>query len=178
MRVGSLIVVSLIVAAGAVRAQAPDSSNTEYARALYLLRDTTEVVRGEVNRFRRDLEFAGGATVLSRAVRLNEACAGLRAAVAQERGVFQSARLATTSARNAARGLLEEMQRLDAALRTNCLEGLAARGPGERADSLKAWGPYHSTRLQGRLLAYDGAAARFARSVGIRLSREGPGIVP
>jgi hypothetical protein len=178
MRVRYLVAVSLVLAAGAVRAQTPDSSNAESARALFLLRDTTEMVRGELNRFRRDLEFAGGATVLNRAVRLNEACARLRAAVAQERGVFRSARLPLASGRNATQGLLAEMQRLDAALRTNCLEGLAAQGPGERADSLKAWGPYHSSRLQGRLLAYDGAAAAFARSIGIRLSQEGPGIVP
>lgn len=178
MRVSVLVAVSLVLAAGTVRAQAPDSANAEYARALFLLRDTTEMARGELNRFRRDLEFAGGATVLNRAVRLNDACARLRAAVAQERGVFQSARFPSASGRNAAQGLLAEMGRLDAALRTNCLEGLAAQGPGERADSLKAWAPYHSSRLQGRFLAYDGAAAEFARAIGIRLSQEGPGIVP
>jgi len=178
MRVRFLVAVSLVLAASTVRAQAPDSSNAEYARALFLLRDTTEMVRGELNRFRRDLEFAGGTTVLNRAERLNEACGRLRTAVAQERGVFQSARLPSASGRNATQGLLAEMRRLDAALRTNCLDGLAAEGPGEWADSLKAWGPYHSSRLQGRLLAYDGAAATLARSIGVRLSQEGPGIVP
>ena len=155
-----------------------DSLSVAYQQALLALRDSTVPVRSALSQFRRDLQFAGELTVINRAARLNEACAALQGSLEAAQPVFRPSRAASSRAREASRTFLEEMGTLERALDTHCLKGLPRDGSGDWADSLKAWGPFHTANLQRTLQAYDGAAAVFAQAVGIRLEPGRTGIVP
>jgi hypothetical protein len=61
------------------------------------------------------------------------------------------------------------MRELRSALDTHCVNGLAATGPGETADSLRSWGPYHTSRLERYLVAYDDAASGLAQALDVKL---------
>jgi len=150
------------------RATVPDSVRAVYRDTLLVLRDSTAAVRGAASRFSRDLQFAGSRTVLNRARRLGTACANLRAMLADAQDMFQSSR-APASAREEARALLRSIRELRTALYTNCVNGLAATGPGETADSLRSWGPYHTSRLERHLLTYDDAASGMAQAMDVKL---------
>lgn len=152
-------------------ATAQDSVLEVYKSTLLVLRDSTVSVRGTLNQFRRDLEPAGDATVINRATRLNERCASLVGALDAAEMVFRSSRAPTAAARDARVTFLGDLRNLKTALNTHCLLGLAYEGPGERADSLRSWGPYHTSHVQRALLAYDGAAATYAKAFGIDLKR-------
>jgi hypothetical protein len=131
-----------------------------------------------VSQFRRDLQLAGAPTVLNRATRLNHSCAALKGSLEAAQPVFSPSLAPNDRAREASRAFLEEMGRLESALDTHCLNGLSLDGPGEWADSLKAWGPFHTANLQRTILAYDGAATEFANAVGVRLEPGRTGVFP
>ena len=169
MRTGIVAVMLFGLVAPPIRSQEPDSTVATYERTLILLRDSTVRVRSALQQFQRDLQLAGSQTVINRAGRLNDACRALRRSLEAARPVFRPARAPHDRARTASQELVSEMGVLETALGTHCLDGLPDSGPGIWADSLKAWGPFHSANLQRQLAAYDGAAAAFARAVGIRL---------
>ena len=154
--------------AQAARTAVPDSVRTAYRDTLLVLRDSTAAVRGAASRFSRDLQFAGSRTVLNRARRLGTACANLRATLADAQDMFESSRV-PARARAEASALRRSMRELRNALYTNCVNGLAATGPGETADSLRSWGPYHTSRLERHLLTYDDAASGLAEAMDVRL---------
>jgi hypothetical protein len=78
------------------------------------------------------------------------------------------------AARDAARTMVQQTSELHSALRIHCTEGLAPTGAGARADSLKAWGPYHTSQLERQLLAYGNASAALAKAMGFRLEPRRP----
>ena len=138
-------------------------------QALRAVRDSAERVRASVARFRRDLEMAGAETVLVRAQRLTQACGGLRAVFAETRPSLRAPATASPAFTRASGELLTEVRETDAVLERECERGLRPDGPGVWADSLKAWGPYRTSRIERSLTAIDGATAQFARAAGIDL---------
>ena len=155
-----------------------DSVLAAYEHTLRALRDSMVPVRGAVSQFRRDLQLAGAPTVINRATRLNQSCTALKGSLESARPIFRPSLAPNDRAREASQTFLEEMGRLERALDTHCLEGLSQDGPGVWADSLKAWGPFHTANLQRTILAYDGAATEFARVVGVRLEPGRTGVFP
>lgn len=162
--------VAPLAGAGApvARATVPDSVRGAYRHTLLVLRDSTAAVRGASNRFSRDLQFAGSRTVLNRARRLGTTCANLRAILADAQDMFQPSRV-PASAREEASTLHRRIRELRYALQTNCVNGLAATGPGETADSLRSWGPHHTSRLERHLAAYDDAVSGLAQAMDFKL---------
>jgi len=159
-------------------ARTQDSLLATYEQALLALRDSTVPVRSATSQFQRDLQLAGEVTVISRAARLNQACATLQSSLEAAEPVFRPSRAPSGRAREASRTFLDEMEVLERALDTHCLDGLPQDGPGVWADSLRAWGPFHTANLQRVLQSYDGAAFVFAQAVGVRLEPGRTGIVP
>lgn len=152
-----------------------DSILAVYKNALMGLRDSVDLVRGALDQFRRDLQPAGERTVIFRATRLNERCTALGGSLQVAEPVFRAYRAPTNAAREANGELLGEMRALEAALSSHCLEGLAVDGPGVRADSLKAWGPHHTSKLRHALSAFHARAVATADALGIELDRQIPG---
>ena len=54
-------------------------------------------------------------------------------------------------------------------VRQECELGLAERGPGNHADSLRAWGPFRNQRLERVIQDYEQAASAYAEVIGIKL---------
>jgi len=151
---------------------APDTASVQ-VRALRMLRDSTERVRGSIAQFRRDLAMAGEQTVVGRARRLTQSCAGLRVAVAQATPLLQPPPTAHGGLVAAHRELLAAMRTTDSVLRTECEQGLSATGPGQWADSLKAWGPYRTSQIHRSLASVDAGLAGFAQAADVKLTPNG-----
>jgi hypothetical protein len=149
---------------------APDSTAAKYRPLLIALRDTVGRVAARANDFRRDLKTAGETTVLARAARLEEACRDARGALTAARPQFAAARLTPQQA-SARDTLVTVIGQLVAGLQRDCERGLGTTGPGSRADSLRAWGPHRTGSLAQAVTAYQGASARFARRIGVDLTR-------
>jgi hypothetical protein len=163
----------LFLVAGQAAAQAtvaPDTTaRATYQPLLIRLRDAVDQVSARANEFRRDLRTVGGATVLSRAGRLDTVCRETRAALTEARQPLRAGRF-TPHQVGARDSLLTAIGALTASLRRECERGLGPTGPGSRADTLRAWGPHRTAVLAQAVSAYHGAAARFARRIGADLS--------
>jgi hypothetical protein len=153
---------------GAQQGGAPDAADV-HARALRMVRDSAERVRGSIARFRRDLPMAGEQTVVGRAERLTQACEGLRAAFTDAVPLLRLAPSAHAGLVRARRDLIAAMRDTESVLLRECEQGLSATGPGEWADSLKAWGPYRTSQIQRSLSSIDAGIAGFARAADITL---------
>lgn len=156
--------------APAQRAAGLDSATAaEYQRVLKALRDTVSVVAARSNELRRDLRTVGAGTVLARAEALARACTATRGALVAARPGIAGWPLADRG-RPQRDSLLVAMRRFTERLDAECLRALSVTGPGERADSLRAWGPYRTSNLSQAMTAYHAAAARLARSLNLDLS--------
>lgn len=161
-------------AAAQIRADSTAAPPSEPARTLLALRDSVDRVSAELTRFQRDLQLAGGQTVVSRARRLGDACAGLRRAMVAGASVLSAGAAANAGLSDASQDLQSQLRATSRMLAQECEVGLAPEGPGVRADSLKAWGPHRTSLLQQSLNAYQRSAAGFARAAGIELKPKVP----
>jgi hypothetical protein len=157
-------------AAAQQRADADSITLAQYQRVLIGLRDTVERLSARANELRRDLRTAGDPTVLSRGERLMEACRGTRDALAATRPAIAGWRL-PEGARAPRDSLFTAMRGLTERIGAECLRSLDPAGPGQRADTLRAWGPYRTAELDRAVMLYHGAAARLARSLGLNIAR-------
>lgn len=170
----ALVVGVLMLAASpaAVQAQAEsDSAALAATRALlFSVREAVDRVSAHSNEFRRDLRTVGELTVLARAKRLEAACRDARAVLTDARPRLASARLAPRQV-GARDSLATAIGTLAMSLQRECERGLGPEGPGSRADTLRAWGPHRTSILSQAISRYHGAAGRFARRLGIDLSK-------
>ena len=149
----------------------PDSATvTAYRQLLFGLRDTVDFVSGRSEEFRRDLRTVGDGTVIARGQRLSRACRSVRDALAEGRPALNHLP-AIDDARAVRDSLVLSMRNLERSLDVECLRGLNPEGPGQRADSLRAWGPNRTSNLSVSVTAFQGAALRLARRLGIDLTR-------
>ena len=162
----------LLAAPAAAQTSAePDSAaRAEYAAMLIALRDTVNGVSARVNEFRRDLRTVGAATVLARAGRLEAACRAARTALMDARPRLGGVNF-TSGQRGARDSLVAAVGTLTSTLQRECERGLGPEGPGTRADTLRDWGPHRTSLLSQAVSVYHGAAARFARRLGVDISR-------
>jgi hypothetical protein len=176
MRSWALVLAVLVPTAGSAQqvmappqGEAPLDSAAQYYRGLLVaLRDTVNAVSARAHEFRRDLPSAGDATVLSKAARLAGACAAARAALHD--ALPAVSRAAPAAAVTPARDSLRvAMRRLSTGLEQQCIRGLGVRGPGVRADTLRAWGRYRTGQLEHLIVLYHSAAARFGAALGFKL---------
>jgi hypothetical protein len=169
----SLVLLGALAAASPAAAQrpvAPDSATlAEYQRVLVGLRDTVGVLSSRANDLRRDLRDAGDPTVLSRGERLVQACQVTRDAMVATRPTIAGWAL-PERARAPRDSLFAAMRGLSARISSECLGGLNPAGPGQRADTLRAWAPHRTSELDRAVMLYHGAAARLARSLGINIA--------
>jgi hypothetical protein len=147
-----------------------DSTQAAYRARLAALRDTVRPVSAAIAEFRRDLRAAGPETVTSKAERLVRACGAARSAVI-EASPGVTGREAPVSTRAAGDSLRAALGDLAAALEEHCAIGLAPTGPGQRVDSLRAWGPYRASQLRMVIDRFNSELTRAATSAGFKLPR-------
>ncbi len=146
-----------------------DSLRRSYLDALVEVRDTLTVLASDMSWFRQDLAGVGAETVLNRAEVLHGTCVGSVAVLRAAEPVFRPSRAPNDRVRNESEVLVREMRSLRRTVDEHCLTGLALEGPGERADSLRAWGPYHLRGIGLAVQAYHGASARFQKAAEIKV---------
>jgi hypothetical protein len=146
-----------------------DSVRQSYKGALIMLRDTLAGVQAQVQIFRRDLSQAGPETVVSRATRLRNRCVTAMETLQGAEPVFRSARAPNERVRAQSRELVSQMRTLRRALGEHCERTMTAEGPGVWADTLRAWGPYRTARIEHGLAAYYEAAGYFARAADFKV---------
>ena len=141
-----------------------------YRDLLVSLRDTLLPLRAGVAEFTRDLRGAEADSILVRAADIRRHCLAAAQAVP---GSIQQVRGATRSgrARKQAASLLDALLGLNLALR-DCEQGFDDSGPGDRVDTLRAWGVFRSKEVEQALRAYDLSASRFAEAVGVTIEGE------
>jgi hypothetical protein len=147
----------------------PDSVEERLVVVLLDLRDSTSAVRGQLAVFRRDLSQAGAATVVGRATSLHVRCANASDALRQAEEQVRPGPGWPAVARAASADLIGAMRTLRDLVRTHCDVGLAPEGPGVRADTLRAWGPYRTGMLVRGITEFDRAVGRFARATSLHL---------
>ena len=125
-------------------------------------------MQAALTEFRQDLSQAGKETVLSRAARLRLQCENVDVGLPH---VIESIRPAGTDRRHrsSTQSLLLALTSLHSTLRMQCEQGLRAKGLGDWADSVRAWGPSRADRIDRAVRAYEAAAGRFATTMGFRL---------
>jgi hypothetical protein len=135
-----------------------------YKDAMVELRDTLTVLASDMSLFRQDLAGAGAETVLSRAELLHGSCGNSVDLLRAAEPVFRPSRAPNDRVRTQSEALLSEMRALRRTLDEQCLTGLALEGPGERADTLRAWGPYRLRGVGLAIQAYYATAGEFQKA--------------
>lgn len=146
-----------------------DSLRRSYLDALVEVRDTLTVLAADMSWFRQDLAGVGAETVLNRAEVLYGACVGSVAVLRAAEPVFRPSRAPNDRVRNESEALVREMRSLRRTVDEHCLTGLAPEGPGERADSLRAWGPYHLRGVGLAVQAYHAVSGQFQKAAEIKV---------
>lgn len=150
-----------------------DSLSQSYKDALLLLRDTLTTVQASVSSFRRVLAQGGAETVVNRARSLHAKCGRAVVTVREMEPTFSASRAPDDRVREQSVELTRQMRTLRGDLDENC-GALAPEGPGERADTLRAWGPYYSSRIDRALVAYYESVARFLKAADFKLEPPTP----
>ncbi len=147
--------------------QAPDSALLRHVReAVNAASDTLEALRGMTQAFRTDLPTASPTLVLARATSVHDACASGASAVRRLQGILAARTVSNAAARSQAKFRItaeETVTALDRCVRA----WLPLPRDDQRADSLRAWGPYRIAELDHSLRQYDGARQVFAKAAGL-----------
>lgn len=146
-----------------------DSLSRSYLDALVEVRDTLTTLAANVSMFRQGLAGVGAETVLNQAEVLHGACVGSVAVLRAVEPVFRPSRAPNDRVRDESEALLREMRSLRRTLDEHCLTGMAVEGPGEWADSLRAWGPYHLRDIGLSVQAYHAASGLFQKAAEIKV---------
>jgi hypothetical protein len=161
---------------GAVPAvrQEPDSALLQRLReTVNAASDTLDALRGLTQAFRTDLPTASSTLVLARATSVHDACASGASAVRRLQGILAARTVSPAAARSQAkfRTTAEEtVTALDRCVRT----WLPLPRDDQRADSLRAWGPYRIAQLDQSLRRYDAARQIFAKAAGLTPTPKNP----
>jgi hypothetical protein len=131
-------------------AQAPDTAlDRQLGVPLARLRDSLFAVQGSGAAFRRDLAAASPDLVIARAQRVQESCTGALPAVAAAQRALAATTLPPRTAPRSA-----DLQRLLPQLQADLARCQREFAPGvwyTRVDSLRAWGPSRTVKLDASL---------------------------
>jgi hypothetical protein len=149
-----------------------DSTRALSRERIVALRDTVQAVSRAIVVLRRDLPSAGPETILSKAQSLGRACRSVRAALLDQLPLF-TPRQVPVHARPAADSVRVALRDLARRLEQQCEIGLDPQGPGQPADSIRAWGPYRTAELRRGVERFQVALTRFAGAMGVKLPPTG-----
>jgi hypothetical protein len=160
--------ISLLLAFSVV-SQLPDSARA--ARYERVFRDVTEsldAVRGAAAGFRTDLGRASAELVLERATRIRDRCGAADSAVIQQQSLLAEGVYTPDASAEQAR-LSRETARLRQVLARCGREWAVSEHPSVAdADSLRAWGPYRTSQLDGALRRFIDALRGFMKKADIK----------
>jgi len=152
-----------------VFSQVPDSTVLRrFGEVVNATADTLDILRGFAQAFRNDLQTASPTIVLARATSVQSACASGVSSVRRLQGMLAARTVSTIplAVRNQAK-LRTASEETVAALERCVRSWQPLPRTDDRADTLRAWGPYRISELTQALHKFDGARAAFVKSAGL-----------
>lgn len=158
-----------LLLAFSVALQHPDSTRqARYERVLREVTDSLSALRGAAAAFRTDLPRTSSALILERATRVRNSCRGAEAALARQEALLGEG-IYVAKARTAQARLAMEAPRLRQTLARCVREWTVRDAPsGADADSLRAWGPYRLTQLDGALRRFNASLRTFMKAAELK----------
>ena len=146
--------------------QAPDSvTRVHWENTLRATSDSLDQVRGAIATFRADLEPASSALVLQRAERVNTGCMGAHRALQSLQALLGTPYTSKSAHEQA--DLRSSTGHLLATMEQCGKEWTSAPGTAARADSLRVWGPYRTSRLENQMQDFIGVMKRFMKAAAL-----------
>jgi hypothetical protein len=172
-RTGLLLCVSLwagpALAQTVVKPDPPlDSARAVVRDALLILRDSLNTVDGAAARLQRDFRQASGASLLSRARVMHDACAHSKRTVPPTRGTVLDARLSDPNRLSHRKELVEAMDRLSQAL-GRCEVDFAAMSREGEGETVRGYGNDRAIRVQSAIRKYETTLRSFLGVMGIKV---------
>ena len=144
----------------------PDSvTRVRFARALHTTSDSLDRLGRAIATFRTDLDPASPVLVMQRAGQVHAACGGAHKALSNLHAVLATPYSTKTATeqnvlRSSTSRLLGEL--------SQCQRDWSTEpGSAQRADSLKAWGPYRSSHLAKQVTDFISDQRRFEKAAGL-----------
>jgi hypothetical protein len=169
MIMGVLCAHPLAAQARVVRPEPPlDAARAGLRDALLVLRDSLGTVDGAAARLQRDVRQASGASLMSRARVMHDACARSVRSVPLTRQNVLAARLSDPRQVKSRSELVGALDRLKGTL-SRCETEFAAMSEPGQAETIRGYGGDHAARVQLALRRYEQTLRDFFATMGIRV---------
>jgi len=154
-----------------------DSARAALRDNLLVFRDTLNTVDGAAARLQRDFREASGASLISRARTMSQACARSVRTVPPTRHTVQSFKLTEPAKLKQRQDLLNSLDQLKEAL-VRCETEFAAMSQPDQAEQVRGYGNDKATRTLTAIHTYEMALRDFFVTMGIRVEPLGAGSRP
>ena len=182
-RLSPLVLLALLavrpLAAQTVIRRAPplDSARATLRDDLLVLRDSLNSVDGAAARLQRDFRDASGASLVSRARTMYQACARSGRTVPSTRKAVLSFGLTDSAKVKRRQNLLGAMDQLKDAL-VRCETEFAAMSQPDQGERVRGYGNDRAIRVQSAIRSYELVLRDFLGTMGIRVQPLGVGSRP
>ena len=171
--IGVLSASSLPAQATVIQPEAPlDSARVALRDAVLVLRDSLITVDGAAVRLQRDVRQTSGASLLSRARVMHDACARSVRTVPSAREAILATQLSEPLRVKRRRHVVNALDRLRAGLSRCEVDFAAMSRPGE-AETVRGYSYARSQVVQGALRKYEASLREFLTAMGIYMSPAG-----
>jgi hypothetical protein len=171
--IGVLSASSLPAQATVIQPEAPlDSARAALKDAVLILRDSLITIDGAAVRLQRDFRQTSGASLLSRARMMHDACARSVQTVPSTREAVLAAQVSAPLRVKRRRELINALDRLRGVL-SRCEVDFAAMSRPAEAETVRGYAYARSQVVQGALRKYEESLREFLTALGIYVSPAG-----
>lgn len=168
--VAGLLFVPGLAAQTVMRPQPPlDSARAALRDALLVLRDSLNTIDGAAARLQRDYRQASGASLLSRARVMRDACARSVRTVGPTKQAVQAAKLSEPRRVKRRGQLIGAMNQLNGVL-ARCESQFASMSRRGEAETVRGYANDRAIRVQSAIRKYEQAVREFLGVMGIRVT--------
>jgi hypothetical protein len=151
-----------------------DSARVALRDGLLVLRDSLSSIDAAAGRLQRDYRQASGASLLSRARVMHEACARSLRTVPSARRLVVTVDASSKLRMKRRRELLRAMDQLRDAL-VRCESEFGAMSKPGQGEQVRGYGNDRAVRLTAALRKYEGVVGGFLSAMGIKVNPRGAG---
>lgn len=161
-----------------VRPEPPlDSARSSLRDAVLVLRDSLSSIDAAAGRLQRDYREASGASLVSRARVMSDACARSARTVPPTRQAVIAADASNDARVKRQRELVQALGQLHDVL-ARCQSTFDAMGKPGQGEQIRGYGNDRAVRVQAALRKYERVAAEFLAAMGIKVTPRGAGPRP
>jgi hypothetical protein len=156
-----------------VRPEAPlDSARSSLRDALLVLRDSLSSIDAAAGRLQRDYQQSSGASLVSRARVMSDACARSARTVPPTRQAVIAADASNDARVKRQRELVQALAQLHDAL-ARCQSSFGAMSKPGQGEQVRGYGNDRAVRVQAALRKYERVAGDFLAAMGIKVTPRG-----